>query len=69
MSNLDIVNSILAGGRVINREKRMNDTLQVMADNRGKKEDEKARRLAESADSLSTDSGNRGYGQGRKMGD
>ncbi len=65
MSNLDFVNSILAnpGKHQVNRAEKMDKTIEVMANNAQKIIDKN-----EGA-SIITDSTNRGYGQGRKMGD
>jgi hypothetical protein len=69
MSHADIVNSILAGGRKINRDKWMNDSLQVMANNSLKKSDEKRANLEQSTGEASLDSSHFGYGNKKVQGD
>jgi len=61
-SHADIVKDILNGGRVINREKKMDKTLDVMCDNLERAHLMKLNKRREVDDS-------KGYGQGRNSGD
>jgi hypothetical protein len=62
MANFDIVNGILNGGNIVNREEKMNRTIDVMAANAHKKAAQRNGIAIQRGD-------NRGYGKGRKMGD
>jgi hypothetical protein len=65
MSHLDLINSIVSNPQAhqVNRKQKMSDSIDVAESNI-----RKSRQLKADSD-LIRDTGNRGYGEGRKMGD